>query len=63
MVTPEINENCHYVQNAPHRRKINLEKLHLDTLCCLELLRKVSQGGGRNCPPSPVKPIAVKKQL
>ena len=26
MATPEINENCHYVQNDPHRCKIKLEK-------------------------------------
>ena len=34
MVTPEINENCHYVQNDPHRYKIKLEKFHFDIFCC-----------------------------
>ena len=46
MTTPEVNENCHYVQNDPHRRKIKLEKFHFDILWCSELLRKVSEGRG-----------------
>ena len=33
MATPKINENCYYVENDPHKRKINLEKFHSDTLC------------------------------
>ena len=34
MATPDVNENCHYVQNDPHRCKIKLEKLHFDILWC-----------------------------
>ena len=30
--TPENNENCHHVQNNPHRCKIKLEKFHSDIL-------------------------------
>ena len=32
MATPKINENCHYVQNDPHKCKIELEKFHFDIL-------------------------------
>ena len=34
MATPEINENCHYVQNDPHRYEIKHEKFDFDILCC-----------------------------
>ena len=30
--TPEVNQNCHHVQNDPHRCKIKLEKFHFDIL-------------------------------
>ena len=33
MATSEINENCHCVQNDPHRCKIKIEKFHFDILC------------------------------
>ena len=33
MATPKINENCHYMQNDPHKCKIKLEKFHFDILC------------------------------
>ena len=32
MAMPEINENCHCVENDPHRCKIKLEKFHFDIL-------------------------------
>ena len=51
MATPKINENCHYVQNDPHKCKIKLEKFHLISCDILELLRKVSRGGGIHPPP------------
>ena len=40
MATRKTNENCHYVQNDPHKCKIKLKNF------ILELLRKVSWGGG-----------------
>ena len=46
MVTPEINENCHCVQNDPHRCKIKLEKFHFDTLCCFGVIKESLPGGG-----------------
>ena len=33
MATPKIYENCHHVQNDPHKCKIKLEKFHFDILC------------------------------
>ena len=30
MAAPEVNENCHHVQNDPRKRKIKLEKCHVD---------------------------------
>ena len=48
--TLEINENCHYVQNDPHRCKINIEKFHFYVM---GLLRKVSQGSEIRQPPPP----------
>ena len=50
MATPEINENCHCVQNDPHRCKIKLEKFHFDILCCFGVIRE-SLPGGWNLPP------------
>ena len=45
MATPEINENCHYVPNDPHRCKIKLEKFHFDILCCFEVIKESLPGG------------------
>ena len=50
MATPEMNENCHYVQNDPHRCEIKLEKFHFDILCCYGVLKESLPGGG---PPPP----------
>ena len=47
MATPEINENCHYVQNDRHRCKIKLGKFHFDVLCCFGVI-KGSLPGGQN---------------
>ena len=44
MATPEIKENCHHVQNDPHRCKIKLENFLLISCAVMEVLRKVSQG-------------------
>ena len=46
MATPKVNENCHYVQNDPHKCKFKLENFMLIPYGVTELLRKVSQGGG-----------------
>ena len=51
MATPEINENCHYVQNDPHRGKIKLEKFHPDILRCFEVIKESLPGGGIRSPP------------
>ena len=39
METPEIDKNCHYVQNDPHKGKIKLEKFHIDILCCFGIIK------------------------
>ena len=52
MATSEINENCHYAQNDPHRCKIKLEKFHFDILCCYGAIKE-SLPGEQNPPPSP----------
>ena len=46
MATPEANENCHYMQNDPHKCRTKLENFILISCAVSELLRKVSQGGG-----------------
>ena len=48
----EVNENCRYAQNDPHRCKMKLEKFHFDILCCYGVI-KGSLLGGRNSPPPP----------
>ena len=53
MATPKINENCHYVQNDPHKCKIKLENFHFDILCPFGGIKKVSQGESTAPPPSP----------
>ena len=49
MATPENNENCHHVQNDPHRCKIKLEKFHFDILLCYKVIKE-SLTGGRDPP-------------
>ena len=51
MATPEINENCYFVQNDPHKRKIKLEKFYFDILCRFGVIKENLLGGGRNPPP------------
>ena len=52
MATPEINENCHYVQNDSQRCKIKLENFHFDIFCCYGV-NKERLPGGQNPPPPP----------
>ena len=40
MAAPKINENCHYVQNDPHKCKIRLEKFHFDILYCFGVIKE-----------------------
>ena len=40
MATPEDNENCHHVENDPHRCKIKLEKFHFDILWCYGVFKE-----------------------
>ena len=49
MATPNINENCHYVQNDPHKCKIKLEKFHFDILCRFGVIKESLPGV--ECPP------------
>ena len=51
MVTPEINENYHYVQNGLYKCRIKPKNSTLISCAVLELLRKVSKGGGIPPPP------------
>ena len=51
MATPKINENCHHVQNDPHKCKIKLEKFHFDILCRFGVVKKSLPEGGTR-PPS-----------
>ena len=53
MATLEINENCHYVQNDPHRCKIKIEKFHFDILCRFWVIKKSLEEGGGIAPPPP----------
>ena len=53
MATPEINANCHNVQNDPHRCKIKLQKFHFDILCCFGVIKE-SLPGGEICPPGEI---------
>ena len=53
MATPEINDNCHHVQNDLHMRKIKFEKFHFDILCCYGAIKESFRGG--NPPPPPVR--------
>ena len=46
MATPEINENCYFVQNDPHKCKIKLEKLYFDILCRFGVIKESLLGGG-----------------
>ena len=46
MATSEINENCHHVQNVPHRCMIKLEKFYFDILCCYGVIKESLPGGG-----------------
>ena len=50
MATPEINENCYFVKNDPHKCKIKLEKFYFDILCRFGVIKE-SLLGGRNLPP------------
>ena len=40
MATPKINENCHHVQNDPHKCKIKLEKFNFDILCRFGVIKE-----------------------
>ena len=46
MATPEINQNCLYVQNDPHSCKIKLETFHFDNLCFYGVIKESLPGGG-----------------
>ena len=51
MATPKIDENCHYVQNDPHKRKIKLEKFHFDILCRFGVIKESLPKGAESPPP------------
>ena len=58
MATPEINENCHYVQNDSHMCKIKLKKFHFDIFWCYGVIEE-SLSGGRIHPPPPPGEIGL----
>ena len=51
MATPKINENCHHVENDPHKCKIKPEKFHFDILCHFGVIKESLPGGIRSPPP------------
>ena len=51
MATNKINENCHYVQNDPHKCKIKLEKFHFDILCRFGAIKESLPRGAESAPP------------
>ena len=53
MATPEINENCRYMQNDPHKCRIKLGKFHFDILCRFGVIKESLPGGGI-CPPGEI---------
>ena len=55
IATPEIDENCHYVQYYPQKCKITRGKFHFDILSCYGVIKKIigGGGGGEISPPSP----------
>ena len=53
MATPEVDKNCHYVENDPHRCKIKLNKFQFDVLWCYEVIKKSFPGSGIRPPPPP----------
>ena len=46
MATPKIDENCHYVQNDPHKCKIKVKKINFDILCHFGVIKESLPGGG-----------------
>ena len=40
MATPEINKNCHYEQNNPHKCRIKLGKFLFDILCFFGVIKE-----------------------
>ena len=54
MATPKINENCHHMQNHPHKCKTKLEKFHSDILCRFGVIKESLLGGGIRPPPGEI---------
>ena len=54
MATPKINENCHYLQNDPHKCKIKREKFHFDILCRFGVIKESLPGGAESAPPGEI---------
>ena len=55
MATLEIDENCHCVQNDPHKCKIKLKKFHFDISCCFGVIKENLPGAESTLPPPPGK--------
>ena len=60
MATPEINENCCFVQNDPHKCKIKLEKFYFDILCRFGVIKESLLGGGGGAESAPPGEIGLK---
>ena len=54
MATPKINENCHYLQNDPHKCKIKLEKFHFDIFCHFRVIKESLPAGAKSAPPGEI---------
>ena len=51
MATPEVNENCHHVQNDSHRCKIKLENFILIPCGVNGVIKEILGGGAEFAPP------------
>ena len=54
MAAPEINENCYFMQNDPHKCKIKLEKFYFDILCRFGVIKENLLGEAESAPPGEI---------
>ena len=63
MATPEINENCYYVQNDPHKFRIKLGKFNFDTLYCFGVIKESLPRGAESAPPGEILWLRARTNL
>ena len=62
MARPEINENCHYVENDSHWCKIKPETFHFDILCFYGVIKESFPDiGAESGPPPPPNEIGLRR--